>query len=173
MATSPGVAGEREAWNMDMMAARDGDAGMDSVHGGTQRRILGSMLVRRPLKDIRLEYVRFYMVRLPYSVEARIFPFRRHATEGVMIVIVNALYGCCAVKDRIFSLACRADIFGKERIERAGSPEVRGGFRNTHRCACAVVQRSLLRSLLSFRTGWPLTVARRRKAPISAVRPTG
>lgn len=61
--------------------------------------LLGRIFVRKPLTEIRLEYVRFYMVTLPYAVEARRFPFRRHETGGVMSVAVNALYGRCAVKD--------------------------------------------------------------------------
>ncbi len=61
--------------------------------------LLGRLFVREPLAEIRLEYVRFYMVRLAYTVEARRFPFRRHDTGGVMTVAVNALYGRCAVKD--------------------------------------------------------------------------
>ena len=106
MTISPGDAGEREAWIMDMMAtpvavARTSILRTTQFRGGIQGRIL----VRQLLTDIRLEYVRFYMVRLPYSVEARRFPFRRHATEGVMTVIVNALYGRCAVKDTDLQLA--------------------------------------------------------------------
>ncbi len=67
--------------------------------------ILGRLLVRQPLTEIRLEYLRFYLVRLPYAVEARRFPFRRHESEGVMTVVVNALYGRCAVKDTDLQLA--------------------------------------------------------------------
>lgn len=67
--------------------------------------ILGRILVRQPLTEIRLEYVRFYVVCLPYAVEARRFPFRRHRTEGVMNVVVNALYGRCAMKDTDLQLA--------------------------------------------------------------------
>ena len=67
--------------------------------------LLGRLFVRAPLTELRLEYVRFYMIRLPYEVEARRFPFRRHETGGVMSVAVNALYGRCAVKDTELALA--------------------------------------------------------------------
>lgn len=67
--------------------------------------LLGRCLVREPLADVRLEYVRFYMVSLPYTVEARRFPFRRHETGGIMSVAVNALYGSCAMKDTALCLA--------------------------------------------------------------------
>ncbi len=67
--------------------------------------LLGKLFVRAPLTEVRLEYVRFFLVRLPYSVEARKFPFRKHDTGGVMSVAVNALYGKCAMKDTEFTLA--------------------------------------------------------------------
>lgn len=137
---------------MDMMAtpvavARTSILRTAQFRGG----ILGRILVRQPLTDIRLEYVRFYMVRLPYSVEARRFPFRRHATEGVMTVIVNALYGRCAVKDTDLQLApVQGGTFpaGKVRTERTGSRGVRGGFRKTHRDAYVPQSADLRGSLL-------------------------
>lgn len=67
--------------------------------------LLGKLFVHAPLTEIRLEYVRFFLVRLPYAVEARKFPFRRHDTSGVMSVAVNALFGKCAMQDAKFTLA--------------------------------------------------------------------
>ena len=67
--------------------------------------LLGRLFVRAPLTELRLEYVRFFLVRLPYSVEARKFHFRKHDTDGAMFVAVNALYGKCAMKDTEFTLA--------------------------------------------------------------------
>lgn len=91
---------------MDMMAtpvtlAREEVLRRAKGKGG----LLGRLFVREPLTELRLEYVRFYMIRLPYEVEARRFPFRRHETGGVMSVAVNALYGRCAVKDTDLVLA--------------------------------------------------------------------
>lgn len=91
---------------MDMMAtpvalAREKVVRRAEGKGG----LLGRLFVRKPLTELRLEYVRFYMCSLPYTVEARRFPFRRHETGGVMNVAVNALYGSCAVKDAELVLA--------------------------------------------------------------------
>ena len=83
--------------------------------------LLGRLFVRQPLTELRLEYVRFYMVRLPYDVEARRFPFRRHETGGVMSVAVNALYGRCAMKDTELALApVQGGHFQNGRFEMAG-----------------------------------------------------
>ena len=60
--------------------------------------LLGRLFVRAPLTEIRLEYVRFLLVLLPYTVEARKFPFRRHDAAGIMSVAVNTLFGTCAMK---------------------------------------------------------------------------
>lgn len=91
---------------MDMMATPVTVA-QSSILRTAQARggLLGRLLVRQPLTEIRLEYVRFYLVRLPYAVEARKFPFRRHDTGGVMTLVVNSLYGRCAVKDTDLQLA--------------------------------------------------------------------
>ncbi len=91
---------------MDMMAtpvtlAREEAFRRAAGKGG----LLGRIFVQKPLTELRLEYVRFYMVTLRYAVEARRFPFRRHETGGVMSVAVNALYGRCAMKDTDLVLA--------------------------------------------------------------------
>lgn len=67
--------------------------------------LLGRLFVRAPLTEIRLEYVRFLLVLLPYTVEARKFPFRRHDAAGIMSVAVNTLFGTCAMKDAELTLA--------------------------------------------------------------------
>ena len=67
--------------------------------------LLGRLFVRAPLTEIRLEYVTFLLVLLPYTVEARKFPFRRHDAAGIMSVAVNTLFGTCAMKDAELTLA--------------------------------------------------------------------
>lgn len=65
--------------------------------------LLGKLFVRAPLFDIRLEYRKFYLVSLEYSVMARKFPFRTHEVSGRLLFIVDALMKKSAVVDITFS----------------------------------------------------------------------
>lgn len=61
--------------------------------------LLGRLFVRESLFQLILEYKKYYVIRLPYTIEARKFPFRRRTMDGALSIVVDALQGGCAVKD--------------------------------------------------------------------------
>lgn len=80
--------------------------------------LLGKIvLFKRPLTLLRLEYLKFYRMTLPYDVTVRVFPAKRRELTGSIEVIVDAMTGKCAVNN------------GPIHLEKAeGSPFMDGRY---------------------------------------------
>ena len=66
--------------------------------------LLGKLIVRESLFQVTLEYKKYYLVYLPYTIEARKFPFRKKNMDGRLVVVVDALSGSCGVKEKEIEL---------------------------------------------------------------------